>query len=471
MKKLALTFCLGSLFAAAVEAGPLHWVPVGPPGNPAITAVALSQVNHDLFLPPPPMALYVAASGGSVWKSFDSGRTWTSIGAGLPGPDIAALAARDIPLPVFGGVALFGTTIFAAVAGAGVYRFGGSFWEKVNGGLTSLQLAALAVDGNGSVYAGTAAGVFKSTDDGKTWVPKTVGLPQGSNAAITALAAGPSVPETLYAGTTVGLFRSTDGGETWSQLDPFPGFVFSVTSVAVDPLVPSRVYADGAKQPPCFPLCLPIAFLPEVVRSLDGGATWSPTNGIAFNLVRALVATSTLPSRIFAGTASRGVFESDDAGVTWTAANDGLGTASVSSLVIDPVLPSLIFAGTAQGVFCAPLGQVAVQCSSDGQTLCLNGRRFSARVAWRDPGGNTGSGRALPITDNSGAFWFFDPTNLELVVKVLDGRSVNGKFWVFYGALSNVEYTITVTDTLTSAVKTYINPQGQLASVADTSAF
>jgi len=57
------------------------------------------------------------------------------------------------------------------------------------------------------------------------------------------------------------------------------------------------------------------------------------------------------------------------------------------------------------------------------------------------------------------------------VVKVLDGRPINGTFWVFSGALSNVEYTITVTDTTTGAVKTYFNPSGQLASVADTSAF
>jgi len=42
---------------------------------------------------------------------------------------------------------------------------------------------------------------------------------------------------------------------------------------------------------------------------------------------------------------------------------------------------------------------------------------------------------------------------------------------VFYGALSDVEYTITVTDTQTGAVKKYFNAQGQLSSVSDTSAF
>ena len=77
----------------------------------------------------------------------------------------------------------------------------------------------------------------------------------------------------------------------------------------------------------------------------------------------------------------------------------------------------------------------------------------------------------LPLTSDTSAFWFFDSSNIELVVKVLDGRPVNGHFWVFYGALSNVQYTITVFDTLTGESKTYNNPRGQLASVADTSAF
>ena len=67
--------------------------------------------------------------------------------------------------------------------------------------------------------------------------------------------------------------------------------------------------------------------------------------------------------------------------------------------------------------------------------------------------------------------WSFDSSNVEVILKVLDGRPVNQKFWVFYGALSNVEYTLTVTDTQTGAVKIYKNPSGQFGSVADTGAF
>jgi len=77
----------------------------------------------------------------------------------------------------------------------------------------------------------------------------------------------------------------------------------------------------------------------------------------------------------------------------------------------------------------------------------------------------------VQITEDTGYFWFFGPANVELIVKVLDGRTVNSHFWVFYGALSDVEYTMTVTDTVTGQVKTYHNSQGNLASVADTAAF
>ena len=103
--------------------------------------------------------------------------------------------------------------------------------------------------------------------------------------------------------------------------------------------------------------------------------------------------------------------------------------------------------------------------------LCLNNARFAVSVEWKDFSGNTGSGKAIPLTADTGYFWFFTNTNVELVVKVLDAAAINGHFWVFYGALSNVEYTITVTDTVTSAQKIYTNPSEEFGSVGDTLAF
>jgi len=112
----------------------------------------------------------------------------------------------------------------------------------------------------------------------------------------------------------------------------------------------------------------------------------------------------------------------------------------------------------------------AAPCVPSSTRLCLNGGRFAVEARWSIPTGN-GVGQAVPLTGDTGYLWFFGPDNVELVVKVLDGRPVNGKFWVFYGALSDVSYTLTVTDTQTGAVREYPNPGGRLASVADTGAF
>lgn len=125
--------------------------------------------------------------------------------------------------------------------------------------------------------------------------------------------------------------------------------------------------------------------------------------------------------------------------------------------------------------FGAPLAQtVAVNAAPAAQDrrLALLGGRFAVEVSWLDPGaGNAGFGRAVPGSDETGSFWFFSKENLELVVKALDGRAVNNRFWLFYGALSNVEYWITVTDLATGAVKTYHNPYGNLCGQGDTGAF
>jgi hypothetical protein len=110
-------------------------------------------------------------------------------------------------------------------------------------------------------------------------------------------------------------------------------------------------------------------------------------------------------------------------------------------------------------------------CQASAQRLCLNDGRFAVEVTWKDFQGQIGKGTAVPLSGDTGTFWFFNAANIELVVKALDGRPSNGHFWIFYGALSSVEYTVTVTDTQTGTMRTYTNPSGRFASVADTQAF
>lgn len=111
-------------------------------------------------------------------------------------------------------------------------------------------------------------------------------------------------------------------------------------------------------------------------------------------------------------------------------------------------------------------------CVPGPDRLCLADGRFRVEVDWRDFTGRTGRGSVASCTTaDSGLFWFFDPDNWEILVKVLDGCGVNGHHWVFAAATTSVEYTLTVTDTLTGATAVYRNPLGTAAvSINDTAA-
>lgn len=102
----------------------------------------------------------------------------------------------------------------------------------------------------------------------------------------------------------------------------------------------------------------------------------------------------------------------------------------------------------------------APPCATGGSTLCL-GDRFALEVDWRvGAAGPVGIGTATALNDTSGVFSFFDENNAELLVKVLDGCGVNGHWWVFAAAATNVEYILRVTDTESPTTRAFFNPLG-----------
>lgn len=98
-------------------------------------------------------------------------------------------------------------------------------------------------------------------------------------------------------------------------------------------------------------------------------------------------------------------------------------------------------------------------CVSDASTLCLQGGRFQVRAVFNTKDGVSGQAQAFSLTDESGYFTFFNPANLELVVKVLDACSPFKYYWVYSSGLTNVEVAITVTDSATGQTRVYYNPQ------------
>lgn len=96
-------------------------------------------------------------------------------------------------------------------------------------------------------------------------------------------------------------------------------------------------------------------------------------------------------------------------------------------------------------------------CVANATTLCLNANRFAVTADWQS-GTSSGTGTAVPLVSDTGAFWFFSAGNYEVMVKVVNGCSFNSFYWVFAGGLTNVKVTMKVKDTATGLVQVFENP-------------
>lgn len=115
---------------------------------------------------------------------------------------------------------------------------------------------------------------------------------------------------------------------------------------------------------------------------------------------------------------------------------------------------------------------VDATCIPTAETLCLNNGRFRVGMTFDTTLPSSGNGRAVKLTDETGYFWFFDASNVEVVVKVIDGCTYNDRFWFFAGGLTNVHAVITVEDTSNGTTRSYTNLQGKaFEPIQDTAAF
>lgn len=83
---------------------------------------------------------------------------------------------------------------------------------------------------------------------------------------------------------------------------------------------------------------------------------------------------------------------------------------------------------------------------------------------------------AVQLTKEAGYFWFFTPENIEVTVKVLDGRPVNGHYWIFLSGMTDLGLTVTVTNfencaSVNCPTKTYTNQPGKRLNIIDTNLF
>jgi hypothetical protein len=184
----------------------------------------------------------------------------------------------------------------------------------------------------------------------------------------------------------------------------------------------------------------------------------------------------------FAATAGSATAGADFAAVTgtlnWAHADGGLRTFAVP--IVDDTEPE--DGETVLLSLSNPIGGVAISdgeseleivdndaalesCEINDRRLCLLGSRFRAEITYRTATVGSGEGHAVRLSGQSGLFWFFDAENAEMLVKVINGCGVPGlnAYWVFFAATTNVDFTMTVTDTHTGVSRQYRNPYGNAA--------
>lgn len=449
-----LIFAAALAVCASASADTNRWTSIGPTaGSKAVRIKSVAFGPHG--------ALYVAGNQG-IQRSTDGGATWdpllrlaTGDGAPYSSYSVGIFVWVDPVAP---------TTMLAGLSPGGVYRStdAGLTWTQVLYGSTFLSMA-ISPSSSSAIYACVSISTevpglrltFRSTDGGTTWSS----LDSLGSAPVRALAVDPRSSDVVYAavGTSgpsaPGVYRSTNGGASWTALAG--GLVgSSFNAVAIDPADPSIVYAGATDT--------------GIFRSSDGGASWTAINdGLTGLDISAITIDAQTPSIVYAGT-SGGVFRSADGGAHWLSI--GFHEETIDAIVPDPASPSNVYAGMLSGL-CRITLAPTVPCVAGSETLCLGSGRFRVELTWRGHiVSQSGIGQAVAISDDTGYFWFFDAANVELVIKVLDGTTNNGAYWVFYGALSNLEYVITVTDGVTGAIQSYIN-EGFPNSLGDTTAF
>lgn len=272
------------------------WTPAGPFGYPepqdTILTSGVGRVNCVTFHPTDPNTLWIGTPGGGVWKSTDNGGSWMPISEGLP-----VLGVSDIAVNPQNPDEMYVAT--------GDFDYFLSF------------LASRTTSGSSFKTIG-GMGVYKTTDGGLSWAATgyNFSLPLEQGALVRRILVHPHHPDTILVGGTDGIWRSEDGGNNWSQI-----FNQIITDLEFHDTNPDRVFLASSWH-------WDYSSQAGMHVSTDFGETWTavnspiPAEDTVVRLEIAIAPTDTnymyALATSFFGTSLHAVYQSTDAGQSWT---------------------------------------------------------------------------------------------------------------------------------------------------------
>jgi len=357
---------------------------------------SLYGVTQVVFDPANPNTLFAAAIGSCLCRSTNGGGSWAPLSTtGLPSWVVGLVIDRNVPGRM------------EAATNSGVYRStdSGSTWTAANSGLTLKPVTALALtqDTHASALFSTvradtsAAEIWKIPGDSGT-SPAGGPVPP-TTSTISSIVVDPFDANAIYVLTCADLNKTTNGGGSWTSASsgaPLGSGVCGTTLVP-DPSTTSRLY-----------LTLSTTATTGLYRTTTGGASWTPAGGLPAGKMNAVAVSNVHSNVLYASGLTNKVYKSTDSGATWTAASTGLpsGTGSFAGrLAIDPTSDDVAYVATSAGIFSTTTGGTSWSARTGGWPT-LFGRLASAVAIVVDPTVPStlyaSAGTPVPFPSNTG---------------------------------------------------------------------
>ncbi|MDB4285826.1 T9SS type A sorting domain-containing protein [bacterium] len=371
-----------------------NWSELGPFGLPANGTGqpnGMGRIAAITFHPTALNTVYAGSASGGIWESNDNAATWTKISNGLTRLGVSSIVVHPTDTDtIYIGT---GDRDGGDAPGYGVWRSvdGGTTWAARNNGMGNRTVYEILMDptnsdimvastnaqiyrtvdgganwtlsfnghnckdldfkpGDPSVVYATGTRLYRSTDNGQTFVQITNGVPVGTQRIALGVSANQPNWVYLFAGDGVGLeglYRSTDSGVSFTQRSNGPNILgYDVTGgtgsqawydlvVTVDPNDASTLYTGAI----------------NVWKSIDAGANWAiQTHWVGSAGIPSVHADdhvlewSPHTGDLYLGH-DGGMHFSADAGTSWTEVSSGLAVAQVYKIGQSATVRNLVING------------------------------------------------------------------------------------------------------------------------------